>query len=138
MAGEKIDVSVSVKVSEGPTLSTAQTIECDAYDKAEVVVATGGTEDVEVQPSPAAQVELLVITASKYEIADSQAQITYQLCDNAGDPTGSAEVLNGPLVLVGSGAVDLLGGKPWKLQFVSTFAEDVTVEVLVGRMASAS
>lgn len=97
-----------------------------AYDKISVQLAGNATDvDVEVQPSTTGgDVELLVLTASSYE-----ADVTY----GAAGPTEFT--LNGPVTLIGSGAVSLLAAAPQTLRFTNPNADPVDIEILVGRQA---
>ncbi|MFP5282348.1 MAG: hypothetical protein ACLGIF_02745, partial [Actinomycetes bacterium] len=76
------------------------------------------------QPSAnGGDVELLVLTASSYE-----ADVTF-----SADAGGTDFVLNGPVVLVGSGAVSLLAAAPQTLRFNNPGADPVDIDILVGR-----
>lgn len=120
---EKINWTLNVQVVGGPKVSGSDTIEVDAYDKIEAVVSAGGSATVDVQPADGAQ--FLLITASSYE------NITYEV-----DGSGTAVTLDGPHVLIGSGAVSLLGGTQNQFVFSNGGTEDVTVGFLVGRDAT--
>lgn len=127
----KIEYRFGASVQGGPSVNVKQgPIEVEAYD---VVSATlppesGGTPSdttVEVQPAGAAGAVLLfVITSDAY--GDG---VTYDV--------GTTETaLNGPLLLVGSGAVTLLGATPPEtLTFHNATTNPVQVQVLVGRQA---
>lgn len=122
---ETINWSFSVAAAKGPRVYGSDAVELDAYDKASVVLAAGETNiDVQVQPAGAAgRVHVLVIGASAFD-----AGITF-----SADAGTTAFPLDGPVVLIGRGAVALLAGAPQTLQFSNTTPNDVTVDILVGR-----
>lgn len=98
-----------------------------AYDVAVVDVAPGASGlDVPIQPSSGAgDVVFLVVSSSVY---DSGINYTVDaLTDN--------HVLDGPHVLLGSGAVGFLNSSapPQKLVFNNTSTKDANVQVVVGR-----
>jgi hypothetical protein len=98
-----------------------------AYDVATVDVAHGVTSvDVPIQPSTGTgKVVFLVISSSVYD-----PNLNYTV-----DALAVKNVLDGPHVLLGSGAVTFLNSSapPQKLVFNNTSAKDVTVQVVVGR-----
>ncbi|MGC5172554.1 hypothetical protein ACLQ2Q_18110 [Microbacterium sp. DT81.1] len=122
---ETINWSFSVGIAEGPRVAGSDAVDVGAYDKASVLLAAGAAGvDVQVQPATAAgKVHVLVIGASAYD-----AGITF-----SADAGATAFVLLGPLILIGSGAVELLATAPQVLRFDNTTADDVTVDILVGR-----
>jgi len=120
---EKINWTLNVQVVGGPKISASDTLEVEAYDKIEAVIPTGGSATVNVQPGTGAQ--FLLITASSY------ANMTYEV-----DASGTTVTLDGPHVLIGAGAVGLLGSTQNKFKFSNGGSEDVTVDILVGRDAT--
>jgi hypothetical protein len=127
---EKINWTLNVQVVEGPKTSASDTITVDAYDKIRVTVGVGASESkvVEVQPGPAGRVQFLLIKSSQYGDA-----LTYKV-NNA----GNAIKLDAPQLLIGDGAVGLLGASPpTTLGFTNNLAQDANIEVLVGRKAIA-
>lgn len=122
---ETINWSFSVAAVDGPRIHGSDALDVDAYDKASVVLAAGATDvDVQIQPSSTAgRVRVLVIGSSAYDPG-----ITF-----SADAGTSVFALDGPVVLIGSGAVELLGAAPQTLRLGNTTAEDVTVDILVGR-----
>lgn len=122
---ESISWSVTFDALLGPRIAAAGTQVVSAYDKINLQLAAGATAvDVDVQPSATAgDVELLVITASSYEAA-----VTYSV--DAGTTT---VVLDGPVVLIGAGAVSLLADPPQSLQLANPDTDPVDVDILVGR-----
>jgi len=124
---ETISWSFKVQVTGGPSLNATDTIDVDAYDK---IVATvkkknggAGKATIDIQPGDAAQI--LLITSTLYE------DLTYEV-----DSSGSTEDLDGPLVLIGAGAVSLLNDTQNQIVFTNNnTSNDATVTVLVGRNA---
>jgi hypothetical protein len=98
-----------------------------AYDVAAVDVAPGASGvDVPIQPSSSAgDVVFLVVSSSVYDPG-----INYTV-----DALTDKHVLDGPHVLLGSGAVGLLNSSasPQKLVFNNTSAQKASVQVVVGR-----
>lgn len=127
---ETINWSITFDAVLGPRIAEAGTQAVEAYDKISIHLAALTTEavEVEVQPSSGAgDVRLLVITASSYEAA-----VTYS--PNGPDDT-TAFTLDGPVVLIGAGAVRLLADQPEKLWFANPGDTPVDIEILVGRQA---
>lgn len=122
---ETINWSFSVAAVDGPRVYGSDAVDVDAYDKASVALAAGDTNvDVQVQPSnTAGRVRVLVIGSSAYD-----ADITFSA--DAGTTTFG---LDGPVVLIGAGAVGLLADAPQTLRFSNTTTGAVTVDILVGR-----
>lgn len=123
-----INVTLSVQVVDGPSLSAVRTVQVDAHDKILITIAAGAANKiVEVQPGGVGRVKLLAITASQFS-----DQLTYKV-NNAGDPVK----LDSEQIFIGDGAVGLLGDAPETLSFSNALTEDVNVAILVGRKASA-
>lgn len=120
---ETINWTLNVQVVGGPKVSASDAIEVDAYDKIEAVIPASDSATVDVQPGAGAQ--FLLITASSYE------DLTYEV-----DASGTSVTLDGPHVLIGSGAVSLLGGTQNQFEFSNGGTEDVAVNILVGRDAT--
>jgi len=133
---ESISWLFSIDVAGGPTVAGKGVVALDAYDKLSVEVPAkagnaAGSADVEVHPAAAAgAVSLLAVTAATYAPG-----VTYKI------GTGNAAktfALDGPLLLVGSGAVGLLGSPtPVKVAFENDTADPVIIGILVGRDATA-
>jgi hypothetical protein len=98
-----------------------------AYDVASVDIAPGASGiDVPIQPSTGAgDVVFLVVSSSVYDPG-----INYTV-----DALAVKNVLDGPHVLLGSGAVGFLNSSapPQKPVFNNTSAKDASVQVVVGR-----
>lgn len=102
-------------------------IQVDGYDLVAVTIpASTPSLAVPIQPSTGTgDVLFLVITSSKYD-----AGISYTV-----DSITTNHVLDGPHVLIGSGAVAFLNSSapPQKLTFDNTLTTSVNVQVVVGR-----
>lgn len=127
---ETINWSFAVEAVQGPRISGSDALKVDAYDKISVVLAadlaTNPTKvDVQVQPADAdGKVHLLVIRASAYD-----TEIKFSVDESNEAPFD----LDGPVVLIGTGAVSLLAKAPQTLHFSNGTSSDVTVDILVGR-----
>jgi hypothetical protein len=123
---ETISYSFTIQVAGGPKVTDVDKIEVEAYDMLEVDVpdtgTSGGVATVNVQPSDSG-VKLLLVTADSYE------QLTYKV------DSGSAQTLDGPLLLIGEGAVKLLGSTQKQFEFTNADTAANTVNILVGRDA---
>lgn len=117
---ETINYTVNVQVVGGPKLATSAALPVAAYDKIEATVLASASTTVNVQPGDGA--EFLLVTASSYE------DMTYEV-----DSSGNTVTLDGPHVLIGTGAVSLLGDTQNQFEFSNAGSEDVTVDILVGR-----
>jgi len=122
---ETINWAFSVAAVDGPRVAGSDALNVDAYDKASVALSAGATDvDVQVQPSTTAgRVRVLVIGSSAYD-----SGITF-----SADAGTTDFALDGPVVLIGTGAVELLADAPQTLRFSNTTTGDVTVDILVGR-----
>jgi hypothetical protein len=120
-----INYSLSVQVAGGPKVAVSRSLTVHAYDVVDVSIPAAGSADVEIEPgTKAGRVKLLVITADVY------ADLKYD--------TGTAHVLDGPLVLVGEGAVALLDSTPGTIKFSNGHATEARpIHVFVGRAAVA-
>jgi len=115
-------------VPGGPSLTINQpNLEVSGYDVVAVTIpASTNNFAVPVQPSSGSgDVSLMIISSTKYDPG-----ISYTV-----DALGAAHVLDGPHVLIGSGAVSLLNSTapPQKLTFNNTLTSDISVQVLAGR-----
>lgn len=118
-------------VAGGPSVALSQPgITVDAYDVVQVALPDGASGTaVSIQPSSSAsEMALVVISSDEYG-----AKLTYQV-----DSVGATNVLDGPHVLIGSGAVSFLhpGGAPSSLSFTNHLGKTANVSVLVGRNVS--
>lgn len=116
---ETINWNFVIKVLQGPSVSASASIdEIDAYDKFDINLADNVTQTVNLVPS--GNISLLVINPKTPD-----KDLSYDL---GGNPVA----LDGPHVLIGSGAVSLLGGAT-SLTFTNNTAGDAVIEILVGR-----
>ena len=122
---EIVSWSYALDVKQGPRINGSSTVTVDAYDKLSVVLAAGASAvDVELQPSDKpGKVRELLIRASHYST------------DTTYSPDGGSTTvpLDGPVTLIGSGAVSLLTAAPQTLQLTNGTSSDVAVDILVGR-----
>lgn len=117
---ETIKWNFVTQVLQGPSVSAAGSIvNADAYDKFEVELLDTVTQVVNLVPA-GADISLLVINPKKPD-----AKLSYDL-------SGTPVILDGPHVLIGKGAVSLLGGAT-SLTFTNSTGADAVIEILVGR-----
>jgi hypothetical protein len=126
---EKINWTFNVQVVGGPKISTAQSVTVDAYDKIQVTIAVGAADEVvDVQPGSAGRVQFLLISSDQFG-----DDLTYKV-NNTGNPI----ILDVQQLLIGDGAVGLLGTSPPKtLGFTNNLTQDANIEILVGRNVTA-
>jgi hypothetical protein len=118
---EKISWNYVAQALSGPSLSGQGELEIDAYDKFSFIIPDNATQQVDLVPG--STVSLLVINPDK-----TSDKLTYKV--------GSKDVkLDGPHVLIGAGAVSLLGVTD-KLTFANKTGADATIEILIGRDAT--
>lgn len=116
---ETIKWNFVTQVLKGPSVSAASSIDAvDAYDKFEIAV--GDTLSQVVNLTPGGNTYLLVINPRP-----PHADLSYEL-------DGNPVALDGPHVLIGSGAVSLLGGAT-SLTFTNNSGADAVIEILIGR-----
>ncbi len=124
---ESIVYTVSVAIPNGPTLGLHQSLTVDAFDKIAVAVPDATTNmNVELQPGGANQVHFLMVASDQY-----LSGLTYKI-----NAATASHNLDGPLVLIGPGAVGLLNTAPARLVFSNTTGQDVKVDILIGRDAT--
>lgn len=118
-----------INVAGGPSMTISQTLSAEAYDLIDVTIADAAADIVvEVQPGSATgQVQFLAVSASQFN-----PPLTYKV--NAG--ANPSHTLDRALLLIGAGAVGLLGFAPESLLFTNTTGSDITVQILVGRDAT--
>lgn len=123
---EKLNWNLSASATGGPQLSHAGTSAVDGYDKLQVTVTKAQGATLSVGPGKWSGVSLLMVKPS---ILDPK--LTYK--------TGTiTAALDGTLLLVGPGAVSLLGNGDAQLAFSygGDTEGDIVIHVLVGRNAS--
>jgi hypothetical protein len=135
---EKINWTLNVQVLGGPKISAVQTLTVEAYDKIEVKIlgneeATPGEATVEVQPGDLDDIKLLLISSDQYG-----SKLKYTVKDSGGTAGATGVELDSLQVLVGKGAVGMLGVTPVTLEFSNGMGvnKDANVTILVGRMAT--
>lgn len=124
--------TVRAEVANGPSFTKASTINVEAYERIDVVVA-GGASDMEVTVDGTGM-QLLAIRVDQPSTLPSPSPFSYKVNDS----TASEIKLDQPVqLLVGEGAVGFLGANPLeKLFFSNTGADNATVSILVGRDAT--
>jgi hypothetical protein len=116
---EKIKWNFATQVSGGPSVSAAASInDVDAYDKFDISLAD--TDSQAVNLTPVGDTSLLVINPKP-----PHEDLSYEL-------NGNPVALDGPHVLIGEGAVSLLGGAT-SLTFTNNTGADAVIEILIGR-----
>lgn len=117
---ERIKWNFATQVSGGPTVSAAATIsDVDAYNKFDISLPDATSTNVNLT-SATDVISLLVINPKAPD-----EDLTYAL--------GTEDVkLDGPHVLIGAGAVSLLGGAT-SLTFTNGTGADAVIEILIGR-----
>lgn len=116
---ETIKWNFVTQVMKGPSVSAAASIDdVDAYDKFDITLEDAGTQAVNLTPGGATS--LLVINP-----LIPHEDLSYEL-------SGNPIALDGPHVLIGAGAVSLLGGAT-SLTFTNNTGADAVIEILIGR-----
>ena len=124
---ESINWSLNAQVIGGPKVMASDTKEIEAYDKIEVTIEAETTDkQVEIQPGGAGRVQFLLIKSDTYS-----EDLTYKVNDLT-----KIIKLDALQVFIGNGAVELLTEPPEKLVFTNDLTTPVSIEVLVGRMAT--
>lgn len=122
--------SLNVEISGGPKESIPKTLNLDAYDVIQVTIAKHATDAVEVPVQPNDDgVQLLLVQSSLYD-----DKLTYSV--NAAESVVSKRhKLDQPLMLVGEGAVKLLGATPKRFFIYNQNDQDkeAAISILVGR-----
>ena len=125
---ETIRYSLSFQVVGGTSVPVAGKIEPEAYSKIQVDVPAGASDlIVNLQPTGTKLAQFLLVKSSVYG-----ADLTYKVNSGAATPMA----LDGPHVFIGSGAVAILDSDPTQLLFSNDLAEDVTIDILLGRDAT--
>jgi hypothetical protein len=116
--------SLSADVEDGPTILKTSTITAEAYDVVDVVAPAAGTAIVDIHPGDTGDVNLFLMYSDNY------TSLTYTI------DGGSAITLDGPLVLVGAGAVALFGATCNTFTFTNAgVVRDANIKIFVGRLA---
>jgi len=122
---ETINWLYSVQATRGPTATLDGTFDADAYEKMSITLDPGATQEVTVGPDTWAEVRILVVSAD-----DLSGAVTLT-------PDGGAvALLDAPFVLLGAGAVSLLGTGDATIALENTGTEEVLVDIFVARDAT--
>jgi hypothetical protein len=135
---KKISWNLSVQVDKGPQFSAPNSVEIEAYDVVETVVPkkngnAPGKIEVGIQPNVAANVKLILINVLDNKYSD---KLSYSVETDEADAKKRI-ILDAAQFLVGTGAVGLFKKKPDKFFIYNNQDEEVTVQILVGRKATA-
>lgn len=123
---------LSVDIPSGPGLTMSSVVDVEAYDRIAVKVPNSTASPpaeaaVDVQPGAAGKVRFLLVRSDAYG-----DDLTFKVHDTA----NPARALNDALLLVGEGSLSLLESPLDKLLVTNTLGRDVTIEILVGRLAT--
>lgn len=123
---------LSVDIPSGPGLTMSSVVDVEAYDRIAVKVPNSTASPpaeaaVDVQPGAAGKVRFLLVRSDAYG-----DDLTFKVHDAA----NPARALNDALLLVGEGSLSLLESPLDKLLVTNTLGRDVTIEILVGRLAT--
>ncbi len=121
----RIRWSFDATVSDDSSVSFARVLQVDAIDRIVKSLDAGESVTAQVQPSAAADVRLLVITATAYG-----ADLTYRVGASTQDIA-----LDAPHIFAGAGMIGRLPSAPNEFAFTNGLTDAVTVTVLVGRTA---
>jgi hypothetical protein len=122
-----VSYTVSVRVDNGPSLVRSGTVEVAAYDVVKATAAkNSGTVEVVIQPESDGGAAFVVMYADNY------TDLSYTV------DGGGSIVMEAPVMMIGAGAVSLLGATQLVLLFTNadTLA-DANIVVYVGRDATA-
>jgi hypothetical protein len=115
----------SVSAQGGHAAALADDFDADGYERLNVQVAPATSQDVTIGPGTWADIISLVVSAS---VMDGSLTV---------EPDGAAVVpLDAPIVLLGAGAVALLGGGNATITLDNTGPDDVLVDIFVVRDAT--
>lgn len=124
---------LNLEIQSGPKVLITNSVQVDAFDRIEVTVpdttASPTATTVDVQPSAAGKVKLLLIRSNRYG-----DDLTYRVHDNTTDE----RALNDAIFLAGTGSLNLLEDPSApldKLLITNTTGQDVVIEIIVGRTA---
>ena len=122
---ESLRWNFSIQVSGGPTIAGNGGVpaDVDTYHKASVAVPANGGLDVQLLTGAGGKVSLLVIQPAK-----ASDKLTFEA-------NGKDVPLDGPLVLIGSGAASLFGDVG-TIKFKNGNAEDAAISLLAARDAT--
>jgi hypothetical protein len=121
---EKLRWTFAASVLRGPTLAGSGDLEVEAYVKAAVTIKKNASQDVEIFPGAGGSAQLVVISSSV-----PSDKLTYEV-------GGKKVPLDGPHILIGSGAVGMLGATVGTLKFENKTAQDADIAIIAGRDAT--
>jgi hypothetical protein len=121
---EKVSWTFAARVLGGPTIAQSGEVQVEAYVKVAVTIRKGTTQNVEIFPGAGGSAQLVLVSPAK-----PSDKLTYELA-------GKKVALDGPHVLIGSGAVGMLGATVGTLKFENQTGEDVDIAILAGRDAT--
>lgn len=121
---EKLNWTFAARVLGGPTIAESGELDVEAYVKLAVTIKKGATQDVEIFPGGGGSAQIVVISPAKPSV-----KLTY-------DVGGTDVPLDGPHVLIGGGAVGMLGDKIGTLKFKNDTTADADLSILAGRDAT--
>lgn len=118
--------TASLVVAGGPTVSAADHFDAEGFEKIEAVIPKGSVATtVNIQPSVLAQLQAIIM------VAESYTDLTFEV-----DAEAVTKTLDGPLMLIGSGNIGMLGATVNDLIFTNADdAADNMVTILVARTA---
>lgn len=122
---EKLTYTVSAQLANGPKLASAGTVDVEAYGKFSATIAAGAADlEVALPWGSGGKAAVLLMKPSK-----PSDTLSYKVNDKS---AASSFALNGPHLLLGTGAVALLDPAPARLFFSNAGTEDLAVEILIG------
>jgi hypothetical protein len=125
----QVQWTTNLQISGGPAFSLPGSIAVDAYDDISVTVKKGQKSAQVDLPGAAGQVQLVLITSDYVD-----PKLTYTV---KGATTPIA--LDATQLLVGAGAVALLGSPPLSITIDNTKgAQDASLQILIGRNTSSA
>ena len=126
---KQINWTYTVEVVGGSKISESKTISAEAVDEIGLNIDPQQKDtEIDIQPGGAGQVQFLLIRSDQYS-----DQVTYKV-NAKNQPT---RILDGPHLLIGKGAAELLASAPNKLFVTNGLANDpISVSILVGRDAT--
>lgn len=118
--------SLGAEIEDGASILKTATISATAYDLVSTTVAAEGTETVDVQPGAIGDMVIFMMTSDNY------TSITYAI--DGGPPM----TLDGPLVLIGTGATALIGATCATCAIINGgTVQDANIQIFTARIAEA-
>lgn len=133
---EILNWRINLQVQGGPSIGDAQKLEVDAYEKLDFEVpaktTTGnGSIEVGLQLEDTSRVSLVIIKCSSYKGIVAKVQPTAQAPQPK--PALISISIDGPLMLIGKGACQLLGNNLQSLTLTNSENSPTEVNMLIGR-----